>query len=90
MGTAVVKIKVMPVSPEVDLESMKEEVKSKIEGMGGKGCNIEEEEVAFGLKAIITFFAWPEEIELESLEQTLQEIKDVNSVQIIDIRRAVG
>lgn len=90
MGVAVVKIKVMPVSPDVNLEKIKEEVKSKIENMGGKGCNLEEEPIAFGLKAIIAMFAWPEEEELENLESALQSIEDVNSVQVIDIRRAIG
>ena len=90
MGTAVVKIKVMPISPEVDLEKIKGEVKSRIEEMGGKGCNLEEEAIAFGLKAIVALFAWPEEAELENLEESLQSIEDVNSVQVIDIRRAIG
>jgi elongation factor 1-beta len=90
MGTAVVKIKVMPVSPDVNLEKIKEDVKSKIGKAGGKGCNLEEEPIAFGLKAIIAMFAWPEESELENLEEALQGIEDVNSVQVIDIRRAIG
>lgn len=90
MGTAVVKIKVMPLSPEVDLERIKGEVRTNIEEMGGKGCNLEEEPVAFGLKAIIAMFAWPEEVELEKLESTLQLIENVNSIQVIDIRRAIG
>ena len=90
MGTAVVKMKVMPTSPEVDLEKMKEEVKDLIEKAGGKGCNLEEEPIAFGLKAIIAMFAWPEELELDNLEANLQKIEDVNSVQLIDIRRALG
>jgi elongation factor 1-beta len=90
MGTAVVKIKVMPISPDVNLEKIKEEVKLKVEKMGGKGCNLEEEEIAFGLKAIIALFAWPEEMELENLEESLQSIEEVNSVQVIDIRRAIG
>ena len=90
MGTAVVKMKVMPTSPEVDLEKMKEEVKIRVEKAGGKGCNLEEEPIAFGLKAIIAMFAWPEESELEDLEAALQTIEDVNSVQLVDIRRALG
>ena len=90
MGTAVVKMKVMPTSPEVNLEKMEEEVKSLIEKAGGKGCNIQEEPIAFGLKAIIAMFAWPEELELDNLEANLQKIEDVNSVQLIDIRRALG
>jgi elongation factor 1-beta len=90
MGTAVVKIKIMPTSPEVELERIKGEVASKIEKMGGKGCKLEEEPIAFGLKAIIALFAWPEEAELENLEEALQGIEDVNSVQVVDIRRAIG
>ena len=44
----------------------------------------------FGLKAVILSFAWPEEKELEDLEQQLKQVEDVNSVQVVDIRRAVG
>ena len=58
--------------------------------MGGKNCNFEEEPIAFGLKAIIALFAWPEEKELESLENELKDIEGVNSIQVIDIRRAFG
>lgn len=90
MGIAVVKIKILPVSPEVDLEKLKEKAKDLIEGMSGKGCNFEEEPIAFGLKALIVFFSWPEEIELEKLEEKLNSIEDVSSIQIIDMRRALG
>lgn len=90
MGTAVVKIKIMPVSPETDLEKLKEKAKSEIQKLGGGIPKFEEEEIAFGLKALIAFFAWPEEKELENLESSLGNIKDVSSVQITDIRRAIG
>lgn len=90
MGIAAVKIKIMPTSPDTDLEKIKDEAKSLIEDMGGKNCKFEEEPIAFGLKAIIAFFAWPEEKELEELENSLNDIEDVNSVQVIDIRRALG
>jgi len=90
MGIAAVKIKILPTSPEVDLERIKETVKSSVEGKGGKNCTFEEEPIAFGLKAIIAFFAWPEELELETLENALGEIEDVSSLQVIDMRRAFG
>lgn len=90
MGIAVVKIKILPVSPEVDLEKLRDKVKDLIEGMSGKGCNFEEEPIAFGLKALIVFFSWPEEIELEKLEERLNGIEDVSSIQIVDMRRALG
>jgi elongation factor 1-beta len=90
MGIAAVKIKIMPTSPEVDLGIIEDTAKSMVEGMGGKNCTFTEEEIAFGLKAIIALFAWPEEKELDELEERLGEIENVNSVQMIDIRRAFG
>jgi elongation factor 1-beta len=90
MGIAAVKIKLMPSSPEVDLEKIKVKAKEKIEGGEGKNCSFEEEPIAFGLKAIIAFFALDESKELEPIENSLREIEDVNSVELIDLRRAFG
>ena len=88
MGIVAVKIKLMPVSPETNLKKIEEQAKKTLEEMGGKNPSFTEEPIAFGLKAIILFFAWPEEKELEKLEQKLTMIKDVNSVQVVDMRRA--
>ena len=90
MGIAAVKIRIMPTSTEVDLEKLKKTAKTIVERMGGKNCKFEEEPIAFGLKALIAFFAWPEELELESLEGFLNKIEDVSSLQVIDMRRALG
>lgn len=90
MGIAGVKIRIMPTSPEVDLERLKKNAKLIVERMGGKNCKFEEEPIAFGLKAVIAFFAWPEELELDSLEGFLNKIDEVSSVQVIDMRRAFG
>ena len=89
MGIAGVKIKIMPESLESNLEEIKEDVKALIEQKGGKNREYEEEPIAFGLKAIIAFFEWPEEQELEKLEEQLKGIKNVNSVQVIDMRRLI-
>jgi elongation factor 1-beta len=90
MGIAAVKIKILPTSTEVDLEKLKETVKVLVEEMGGKNCNLEEEPIAFGLEALIAFFAWPEEKELETLEEALNKLEEVSSIQVIDMRRAFG
>lgn len=90
MGIAGVKIKIMPTSPEVDLERLEKTARIIIERMGGKNLKFEEEPIAFGLKAIIAFFAWSEDVELDSLEGFLNKIKEVSSVQVIDMRRAFG
>tara|TARA_Y100000034_G_scaffold17454_1_gene19088 strand:- start:5881 stop:6153 length:273 start_codon:yes stop_codon:yes gene_type:complete len=90
MEIAAVKIKLMPTSPDSDFEKIKEKSKELVEKSGGKNCKFEEEPIAFGLKAIIVFFAWPEEQELDSLEKELKKIENINSVELIDIRRAFG
>ena len=61
-----------------------------VEKKGGKNCNIDQEPIAFGLEALIAFFAWPEELELESLEEEINALEKVSSVQVIDMRRALG
>lgn len=90
MGTAAVKMKFMPSSPAVDLEEIKNKIKKVLERENVKNPGFEEEPIAFGLKAIVVMFGWPEEKELETLERKFSEIENVNSVQLIDIRRAIG
>jgi len=90
MSLAAVKIKLMPLSPETDLSEIQETVKSLLEKNSVRNPRFEEQPIAFGLKAIIITFGWPEEKPLEGLEKNLSEIENVKSVEIIDIRRAIG
>ena len=90
MGTALIKIKLMPSSPEVNLEEIKEESEKIIAKGKGKRIVFEEEDIAFGLKAVITRFDIDEKDELEPIENKLAKIKNVSSAQVIDMRRAFG
>ena len=90
MGITGVKIKIMPSSPSTDLEEIKEDAKELIEQKGGKNCKFEEEAIAFGLKALIVSFDINEEEELEPIEEGLRNIENINSAQVIDMRRAFG
>lgn len=90
MGIVAVKIKLMPTSPDTNLETMEAEAKKTIEKNQGETPKFEKEPIAFGLNALFVIFAWPEEKELEGLENQLKKIKNVNSVQVIDIRKALG
>ena len=89
MGITGIKIKIMPNSPNTDLEKIKKKAKSIIEKKGGKNREYEEEPVAFGLKAVIAFFEWPEEKELYEVEESLKKIENVSSIQVIDMRRLI-
>lgn len=90
MGINAVKIKLMPSSPDINLEEIEEKVKKIIEETGGKNPTFEKQPIAFGLNALIILFAWPEEKELEHLENRLKNMENVNSANVIDIRRAIG
>lgn len=89
MGSVNIKIKIMPSSVDADLKGIEKKAKKKIESKGGGGTRFEEEPVAFGLKAIIVMFVYPEEKSLDSLENELGKIENVSSVQVIDMRRAL-
>ena len=58
MGIVAVKIKIMPTSPTVNTKKIGEKAKELVESIGGKNCSITEEPIAFGLNALIVFFAW--------------------------------
>ena len=90
MGATVVKIKVLPTSPEIDFEEVKEKIKTILETKGGNNCSFIEEPIAFGLRALIVSFAWPEELELEEAEEKIKVVEGVSSEQVIDMRRAIG
>ena len=90
MGTVSVKIKIMPESPSTNLGEVEKKAGIIIKSHDGINPQFKEESIAFGLKAIIASFEWPEEKELEKLEKELRRIKDVKSAELSDIRRAIG
>ena len=90
MGTMLIKIKIMPVSPETDLEKIKNKAYIRIQENNGKNIIFNEEPIAFGLNAVIASFDFPEQESLELLEEELRKIEEVNSAEVIDMRRAFG
>jgi elongation factor 1-beta len=90
MGFTAVQMKLMPTSPEVDLKEIEQKASDLINSMHKTQIKIEEEPIAFGLKAIILWFAWNDEIDTEVLEAKLAAIENVSSVEILDVRKAFG
>ncbi len=90
MGIMAVKVKIMPKSLETDLVKIEEEVRVVMKTRGVKNPQFEVQPIAFGLKALIVLFGWPEEKEFEEFENSLMTIKDVSSTEVIDMRRAIG
>ena len=85
-----VQYKIMPESPDVDLAKVKEESEAKITELGGVPGTSEEQPIAFGLKALVLSFAFPEEKEVDEVGNEINKVEGVSSAEMIDYRRALG
>jgi elongation factor 1-beta len=90
MGFTAVQMKLMPDSPSADLKAIEKSASDLINSMHKTQVKIEEEPIAFGLNAIILWFAWNDEIDIEKLEAELAKVPNVSSVEVLDIRKAFG
>ena len=90
MADVVVTLKIMPESVKIDLKKLEKEVLALIKKHGGDVGRVNVENVAFGLKCINFVFVIDEDKGMEELEKSIERIKDVRSVEIIDVRRAIG
>ena len=91
MADVFVTLKIMPESPETDLEKIKVKASELIANFEGKVHKSEEKPVAFGLKALEIMFIMNEaKGSTEKLETQISEMDDVVSVDVIDVRRAIG
>ena len=90
MGLAIIKIKIMPESPDSKLENIEKKAKEIIEKDKGANLRIEREPIAFGLIAVNITFTREETLDSDNLVERLRKIKEVNSAEITDFRRAIG
>jgi elongation factor 1-beta len=75
MGNVAVAIKIMPESPETDIEKIKSDISNKIKLQDSKI-----EPIAFGLKALKILVIVPDK-ETGELENKLRSIKGVSDVE---------
>ncbi len=93
MAQAIVTLKIMPESPDVDLDAVQKTAEEKVDSFVGEAAEkrFAVEPVAFGLKALkITFVMDEAKGSTEALEEEISSIEGVNSVDVVDVRRAVG
>ena len=90
MGSAAVRVKLMPDAPDADLKSIENHAEKLIIKEGGKIAKIEHQPIAFGLNAIMITFGWTEDADRDKLELDLAKLPHVNSAEIVDFRRAFG
>jgi len=75
MGMVALELKIMPESPEVDLEKIKVEISKKIKIQDSKI-----EPIAFGLKSLKILVVVPDK-ETGDIEGKIREIKGVSEVE---------
>jgi len=82
MGSVAVIMRVMPESPDVDLEQLKTDLKKKLPGIQ----DMKIEPIGFGLKAI-KFAAIVNDAggETEALENSLSSIPGVERAEIVEV-----
>ena len=92
MAQVVVTLKIMPTSPDVDLNNIETEAKAKvIDFCQSPEMKTEQEPIAFGLTALKIIFVMDEDKgSTDKLEENIKTIKGVNSVEAIDVRSAIG
>lgn len=90
MGMSAVQFKLMPEGVDVDLKKVSKEAEKIIKSLGGVFSGSEEQPIAFGLKALIVAFAFPESKEVDAVGNALEKLNGVSSVEMIDYRRAIG
>lgn len=92
MADVVITMRIMPESPDVDLEQLKEKALQKIIAFSEmENYKTSEESLAFGLKAIVIMFVMFEgKGTTDSLEADIETIEGVGSVEVTDVRRTIG
>jgi len=91
MARVIVTMRIMPAGVDVDFAAIEKKASLLIAEFGGNVAKSEQVPVAFGLKSLNLMFIMNEDIgSTETLEEDIKKIKGVESVEVIDVRRAVG
>lgn len=92
MGKAIVTLRIMPESPETDMDSLKKDCEATIDEFTKKDeRKTKIEPVAFGLKSLNITFVMNEDLgDTETLEKKLETHEKIASVEVTDVRRAIG
>ncbi|WP_254862905.1 elongation factor 1-beta [Halovivax gelatinilyticus] len=87
MGKVAAKIKVMPNSPEIDLDELQDRLESSLPE-GAKINGVEREDVAFGLVALFPTVIVPDGSGgTEAVEESFTDVDGVESVGVENVGR---
>ncbi|WP_128478396.1 elongation factor 1-beta [Halorussus pelagicus] len=87
MGKVAAKIKVMPQSPEIDLDELQDRLEESLPE-GAKINGFERDEVAFGLVALLPTVIVPDDTGgTEAVEEGFSTVEGVESVEVENVGR---
>ncbi|MDR5674523.1 Translation elongation factor EF-1beta [Halalkaliarchaeum sp. AArc-CO] len=87
MGKVAAKLKVMPQSPEIDLDALQERLEAALPE-GAKIQGFERDDVAFGLVALLPTVIVPDDAGgTEAVEEAFSGVDDVESVSVENVGR---
>ncbi len=87
MGKVAARIKVMPQSPELDLDELRERLEGSLPE-GAKINRVDEEDVAFGLVALMPTVIVPDDTGgTEAVEEAFADVEGVESVEVDEVGR---
>ena len=88
MGRIVIAYKIFPSESTVDLELLKEKIKTQLSDIASIQKFVEEP-IAFGLCALIVNMVLPEDVEgiLDKTEKRLTEMEEVGQIQTLGVNR---
>jgi len=91
MAYVIIELRIMPDSVEINLEKLQEFVTTEIKKLGGNIGKIDIKPIAFGLKSIdITYSMDEKKGGTDELEKILTKSDDIQNVQVLSVRRALG
>ncbi len=87
MGKVAAAIKIMPQSPDVDLDELQDRLESSLPE-GAKINGVERDDVAFGLVALIPTVIVPDDAGgTEAVEESFGNVDGVESVEVQNVGR---
>ena len=90
MAQVIITFKIMPEDLEVDLNRLEKEARDLLSNYGEVG-KTDREKIAFGLEAVILIFIMDESKgSTDFIEDNMRNINGVQSVEVTDVRRAIG
>jgi elongation factor 1-beta len=87
MGKVAARLKVMPQSPEIDLDALQERLENSLPE-GAKISRVDRDDVAFGLVALLPTVIVPDDAGgSDAVEEAFSQVEGVESVQVDQVGR---